>query len=290
MCLLSLLLPTLLLNRRGGALVAATTSCDSTDPKIVLTKAAYYEPGDDELIECYLDHKKLDIETADADERTAMHHACLHGNMKVVRLLVERDAALNRQDKYGYTPVMWAAKGGYADIVAYLLQKKVVLDKQDIAGYTALMHATLFDRTEAAITVIEDMETQDMDAQEGEYGHTALHLSAFYGEHQIRISLYYTILYYTILYYTILYYTCSLTRKLIIYKNLTLILYSNEDRDVLAAVILLYGADPTVQDFEGNTAAELARMNGNRNVLKAMEDPEEYLRGKGYHGSKDDEL
>merc|ERR1711871_1685444 len=87
-----------------------------------------------------------------------------------------------------------------------------------------------------------DMETQDMDAQEGEYGHTALHLSAFY------------------------------------------------DRDVLAAVILLYGADPTVQDFEGNTAAELARMNGNRNVLKAMEDPEEYLRGKGYHGSKDDEL
>ena len=54
-------------------------------------------------------------------------------------------------------------------------------------------------------------------------------------------------------------------------------------------MILLYGADPEVQDFEGRTAAELATMNGNVNVLKAMEDPEVYLRAKGYTGVEDDE-
>ena len=55
-------------------------------------------------------------------------------------------------------------------------------------------------------------------------------------------------------------------------------------------MILLYGADPEVQDFEGKTAAELARMNGNVNVSKAMEDPEAYLRAKGYTGTDDQEL
>ena len=64
----------------------------------------------------------------------------------------------------------------------------------------------------------------------------------------------------------------------------------NKDRDVLSAVILLYGADPEVQDFEGKTAAELARMNGNVNVLEAMKDPEAYLRAKGYTGTDDEEL
>ena len=185
LCLLSVLLTVVLKSFRA----VATQTCDSDDPNVVLTKAAYYEPGDDELIKCYLDHRKLDIETSDADKRTAMHHACLHGNVEVVRLLVERNAALDDQDKYGYTPVMWAAKGGYVEIVSYLLQRNVVLDSQDIAGYNALMHAVLFDRTEAAIAIIEEMDVKDMDAQEEEYGHTALHLSAFYGEHTTFIFL-----------------------------------------------------------------------------------------------------
>ena len=50
-----------------------------------------------------------------------MHIAAGAGRLEVVRLLIQNKASLDLIDKFGRTPVMWAASAGHIDIVKELL-------------------------------------------------------------------------------------------------------------------------------------------------------------------------
>lgn len=53
----------------------------------------------------YLLSKKANIHQKDKDGWSALHNACSRGNLPIVRLLVERNARVNAQNKTGHTPL-----------------------------------------------------------------------------------------------------------------------------------------------------------------------------------------
>jgi ankyrin repeat protein len=55
---------------------------------------------------------------------TPLHHAAMGDHLEVVRLLVERGARLDQEDRiYKSTPLGWARYGGRKRIEAYLRSK-----------------------------------------------------------------------------------------------------------------------------------------------------------------------
>ena len=53
----------------------------------------------------YLLSKKANIHQKDKDGWTALHNACSRGFLPVARLLLERGAHVNAQNKMGHTPL-----------------------------------------------------------------------------------------------------------------------------------------------------------------------------------------
>ena len=77
------------------------------------------------------------------DNATALITASRKGRTEVVTMLIENGANVDRQDKDGWTSLMWAAFRGHSEIVATLLAANAdpnVKRKGD--GMTALMRAS----------------------------------------------------------------------------------------------------------------------------------------------------
>lgn len=90
----------------------------------------------------YLLLKKANLHHKDKDGWTALHNACSRGNLPIVRMLVERGARVDVQNKTGHTPLSkWiilsrmcyqifisyvivnAASKGHVSVVEYLLEE-----------------------------------------------------------------------------------------------------------------------------------------------------------------------
>ncbi|KAI0989606.1 hypothetical protein GJ496_007015 [Pomphorhynchus laevis] len=65
--------------------------------------------------------KGVDINTANADGMTALHQACIDGNIDIVKFLDLNGADLNYQDNEGWAPLHAAASCGHLDITCYLV-------------------------------------------------------------------------------------------------------------------------------------------------------------------------
>ncbi|XP_023211235.1 tonsoku-like protein [Centruroides sculpturatus] len=66
--------------------------------------------------------KKLDSKRNDVGE-TPLHRACIEGNLKFVKHLIENGHIVNPRDNCGWIPLHEASNYGYYDIVHYLIEK-----------------------------------------------------------------------------------------------------------------------------------------------------------------------
>lgn len=72
--------------------------------------------------------EKSDTEYRSHYERTALTIAVNQGQLDSVKILLEAGAMVNVQDRFGWTPLMYASHLGYVDITRYLLQKSARID------------------------------------------------------------------------------------------------------------------------------------------------------------------
>ncbi|XP_057870141.2 integrin-linked protein kinase 1 isoform X2 [Cryptomeria japonica] len=74
--------------------------------------------GDAEGVEALLDHHHppLDVNSADFDDRTALHVAACQGHAHLVHLLISRGANVNARDRWGSTPLADAKYYGNTEI------------------------------------------------------------------------------------------------------------------------------------------------------------------------------
>ncbi|XP_050683163.1 protein phosphatase 1 regulatory subunit 12B isoform X8 [Leptidea sinapis] len=108
---------------------ASDTNNQSTTPK--RASRIQFSPGIIFLAACTSGDKdevkrllKLgaDINTANIDGITALHEACIEDNFDMVQFLVENGADVNRADNEGWTPLHATANCGFVSIARYLLE------------------------------------------------------------------------------------------------------------------------------------------------------------------------
>lgn len=70
------------------------------------------------------------VDVPDIIGHTALHHACTppHGNYRLAKLLVERGANVDAQNRYGEVPIFFPFQGGDIKLVELLLEHGADLD------------------------------------------------------------------------------------------------------------------------------------------------------------------
>jgi ankyrin repeat protein len=125
---------------------------DKVDPNILdgsgqtpLSWAA--ERGHEMIVKLLLATDKIDPETSDKNDRTPLSWAAERGHETIVKLLLATDKVNPEiSDKSGRTPTIWAAQEGHEMIVKLLLATdKVNSDAKDRNGRTTLLRALVYD-------------------------------------------------------------------------------------------------------------------------------------------------
>jgi len=82
----------------------------------------------------------IDVNSVDAEGRTAFSLAAEHNCSRAGKLLLDRGANINNADESGRTPLMWACRIGNYDMIDLLLSKGADRKTKDRNGRTALAH------------------------------------------------------------------------------------------------------------------------------------------------------
>lgn len=85
--------------------------------------------GDVKGVEGLLNEGKVDVNSADFDDRTALHVASCEGHVEVVKLLLRRGANVNARDRWGSTPIADAKYYGNTKICNILKAKGAKMPK-----------------------------------------------------------------------------------------------------------------------------------------------------------------
>jgi ankyrin repeat protein len=115
----------------------------------------------------YLRGLGLDVNTADAQGRTALGDAAAQGRTELVDYLVREGADVHHKDAQGQTPLYNAVLGGGTDSVARLLQAKADVDVRDRYGDTPLMGACAKGHEDIARLLVEAGADTTVRDQEG---------------------------------------------------------------------------------------------------------------------------
>ncbi|KAF2191875.1 hypothetical protein K469DRAFT_344388 [Zopfia rhizophila CBS 207.26] len=120
----------------------------------------------------------------DIKEKTLLSHAAGRGHEAVVKLLLEKGAALESKSNSGRTPLSWAAQNGHeAVVVKLLLEKGAVLESKSNSGRTPLSWAAQNGHEAVAKLLLEKgavLESKDKD-----YGWTPLLWAERYGHEAV---------------------------------------------------------------------------------------------------------
>ncbi|QBC32019.1 ankyrin repeat domain-containing protein [Pandoraea sp. XY-2] len=85
-----------------------------------------------------IDDKRTDLDATNAAGENAMMIASLQGLTPMVKLLIDKDAEVNKK---GWAPLHYAATNGHDDIVQILLDASAYVDAESPNGTTPLMMA-----------------------------------------------------------------------------------------------------------------------------------------------------
>lgn len=117
------------------------TERGAKDNKYVFINAVKKDLSDIVSVMIYSD--AVDINFRDDDQKTALWHACYHGNHKIVKWFMEVDGIDTvLADASGMTPLMIAVKDQDKEIIRLILDKDVKsINVSDVDGHTVLEYA-----------------------------------------------------------------------------------------------------------------------------------------------------
>jgi uncharacterized protein len=92
----------------------------------------------DQVAAALIANPKTDLEKLDPAGENAMMLAALNGDMDLVKLLISKDAEVNKK---GWAPLHYAATNGHDDVVQLLIDHSAYIDAGSPNGTTPLMMA-----------------------------------------------------------------------------------------------------------------------------------------------------
>ncbi len=121
----------------------------------------------------------IDIDKQDVDGKTQLHRAVWSRDIEAARILINRGANLNIQDKsYHATPLYTAVSLGDIEMVKLLINAKADLNIEDYAKNTPLHEAVHQNNIEMVKLLID----AKADVNKNEYGNTPLHEAISIGD------------------------------------------------------------------------------------------------------------
>lgn len=137
------------------------------------------------VVRVLLRAKNINVNSMDADGKTALIRASFMGHEKIVEALLENPhIILNVADKNGKTALIWAAERGHIQCVSALRKKSdILLCAKDRMGDTALILAARNHHAKVVQELLSSMGPDEINAINNEGG-TALQELAWNGEHE----------------------------------------------------------------------------------------------------------
>lgn len=107
------------------------------------------EHGRVDIVDLLLGSKKYDVNCEMISRRKAIHMACIHNKIDIVKRLIYCGAIINDVDIFGNTPLHYAADGACEEILDILFVNGGLVNVQNKNGETPLARATLSDNIDA---------------------------------------------------------------------------------------------------------------------------------------------
>ena len=77
--------------------------------------------GNDKIAECLVHHAKVDVNGQDLSHMTALHLACVSGNVTISKMLMDRGADIRAKSTELMTPLHTAVYHGNTEVAALIL-------------------------------------------------------------------------------------------------------------------------------------------------------------------------
>ncbi|CAG7833658.1 unnamed protein product [Allacma fusca] len=156
-------------------------------PCEVTEEAAAISTGSEDIIESYPMLTVIgDVNQVDYNQRTPLHNGANEGNLELVKLLIDRNAALEAVDRHGRTPLNLAARQGHEAVLTALLAAGADVDHADNDGWTPLRSAAWAGHVGIVDTLLS--HGAEVDLTDGD-GRTALRAAAWGGHEEVVSSL-----------------------------------------------------------------------------------------------------
>ena len=229
-----------------------TTSSSGWTP---LLKAAFW--GHVDAARCLVELQANIDQPRPDDGCTPLHLAAEDGFLNVVRYLVENGANKDQQSMINQTPLHLAAGRGCLEVVRYLLEAGVTNDETttDLDGSGPLHYAS--DRGHLDVIGVMLEKRANIDQPQTENGCTPLHLAADQGNLELARFLV----------------EAGANRAVATSETdggYTPLHLAAANGDLGIVRLLVEGADPTVCDFGGKTALDLAKENDHEDVIQFL--------------------
>jgi len=173
---------------------------------------------------------------------------------EIVKLLLDNGADLNMRDNNGKTALMYAASAGKVNRIKLLLEKGADPDLMDNCGDSALSYVNIAPHyTETRVNMIKELVKGGADPNIADtYGRTVLFdaITSF-DEEQVQTLI-----------------ECGADPNWQNNQGTTPLMWvGNEDA---LKLLLKFGADPTIEDINGESAFSLAKSNGRSRFVDLM--------------------
>ncbi|KAK5647099.1 hypothetical protein RI129_005563 [Pyrocoelia pectoralis] len=111
--------------------------------------------GHCDIVEYLLDNfKEISVNQSDADMFSPLHMAALNGDLRMVKLLLEKRANVQFTNRQKHTPLHLAAQKGYVDVINLLIENGANINAHDLHDCSPLSLAILSCHEEAAELLI----------------------------------------------------------------------------------------------------------------------------------------
>ncbi|XP_059094121.1 ankyrin-1-like [Tigriopus californicus] len=159
---------------------ASMDSADEMGQKPIHMAATSDKP---EVILLFLKARPSLVSSATKDGSTCAHIAAKRGSALVIKELMKFDKSVVLSSKNKITdsaPIHIASEGGHREVVKILLQAGAAVDEENKSGFTPVHIAAKFGHTELIEEFAENGVTMRDPSRKN--GMTALHIAAFFGE------------------------------------------------------------------------------------------------------------